>query len=656
MNKHPVLPGLRQWFKAIVFVALAWAGVLTIATVASAAPAQGDSELSELLAAIGPGNPVQALLQQLAREGGNETLYCMCAEGLYNAGKRESAIALLKIGQKKAAKPQRVSRALRAIYRHELDLEHLEMSYAQELDQAIEAGQQHLPESLEADAVMVQRLRPKYLDRYKKMAHYKGLFEFLRKICKEPDVREQLFRIRLAAVPSDDGTASELLHLLTEQRQWKLLAEGASQLPPPIRKHVHFAFSKARALYELGKKDEALTATDEAAGQLASYKWTWQQVAEMYSKLGKTPRALEIVRTFAPPADHGTAQALATYGDPEGVKVCVQQCIDRDAPAWVLFQCVDACRQAGLAKRAEEVFDLAEARCFRELARDHQPAFSLPHEIWYRYRLEGRTARLVDKFSQAFAGRDKEIAKMLEAACGDLRLGKRNEAVELAGLYYRDNPGKPEFMLVYADMLEAADRRDEAGNIYRLASAMPLADGGYGTPLSTLRMRHAYRVQAMAAATQPATAAAPPPPPASQDSVAELEGLVKQTPKDGSLHVRLGLALMKIGKIEDARGEVRRGLELGYDPKLLPPFHELENCHAGVHFGQPDYGSVASTYMQAGLRAALEEDFKAILSRTNAHRAAHLRVVQRWLVAQSRGPEAAATALQIKSLDPYQRD
>jgi tetratricopeptide (TPR) repeat protein len=634
--------------------------VLCLTTIAAlTVPAFGDEELEALVAkaASAANDNYARMFENLLAKPSDETLYCMCGEHLYNLGKRDLALALLELGVRKAQKPARVLTALRAIYRYELDLPQLEKSYADELDQAIKTQAQYLPQAVFEDKVMTERLRPRYLAVFKTMPEYKGLLEFLRQACKDPAAREQLLRIRLAAVEADQASANELLSLLLEQRKWELLAAGGADMPKPVQQSAGYPQVKAQALLELGKKEQAIKAADDAAKQLPTNKFAWRQVAGLYAALGNRNRAVEIVKEFATPGDHKTALALAEYGDSEGAMTCVQQVIDRDAPGWVMFQCVDACRKVGLNKRAEEVFAVAQAKCLKELARNPAPGFNFPHEIRYRYLQEGRHERLLTAFAQALPGKDKELLKLLEYFTNELAIGGQvNDALALAGPWHAQHPDDPGFMLLYAELLERAGKRDQADEIFKHASTMPTDSNGMITPLNLMKSRYQNKMRAAAAASrsQPASASAPVTAPAvANDDPAGLETLAAKSPRDGSLRARLGLALFKAGKIEDGRREVRLAVQLGYEFAMLPEFQELPSCLISIPPDAGCYGRIAAAYLDAERTAEFEKDFQPLLSRTPAHRAAHLQTLARWLETHKRWAEAVKLYLQLKDLDPY---
>jgi tetratricopeptide (TPR) repeat protein len=128
---------------------------------------------------------------------------------------------------------------------------------------------------------------------------------------------------------------------------------------------------------------------------------------------------------------------------------------------------------------------------------------------------------------------------------------------------------------------------------------------------------------------------------------------VAARPDDPDLHAQLALRLLKAGRIEEARQEVRKAVEFGGLFGLLSPFSvSAWSCELQLAGGVGLY-EIIPLYDDNKILAQLEMDLKSLLCRTNAHRAEYL-----WQLGghYSRTNQIAA-ALEVcqraAALDPY---
>jgi len=448
-----------------------------------------------------------------------------------------------------------------------------------------------------------------------------------------------------------------------------------------------------------------------------NWKWHWKWLAELYVEAGQKGKALAVTRRYAPSGSHESAMAFAKCGDARATLACVKQVLDRKAPAWVIFQCVDACRLAGEKKRAEEVFAIAEAQCIKEARKSTR---GIPGQITWRYNHEDREERYLEMCIKIWGTKKAPYESTLKAL-----VKKKGAKYGLRFLekHLPANANRREFLLLYAGALEDAKQFRKAMKVYRKAERLPrkhtyvflpdpffgqlrcyeglkqmdaceawlksrmrkapdliprcLADlyekqGKTRKAVNTYRRakRHMEAVQYLLGKgmVHDALAYARALPKGTERSRLEraikrhqkdIPGLieilkeeVRRSPRAGDKHAKLALYLFKVGQAGEGRKHFRQALRLGGVYHILWPFSILPSCDVGFSRGVA-YEGVVDVYLRAGLRAELEADFKPLLSRTNAHRAAHLEAVAGWYFANKQKAKAAPVYERLRKLNPY---
>jgi len=401
--------------------------------------------------------------------------YISAVEDAYNSGDRTMAVQLLDLGIKAADEKQLVLRAQRALFRFEHDLPALEKSYSEELDEGIASGREYLPPAVISDAVVLKRLLPRYAKLYEEHPEYVGLFGFLKSAYTKLDQMEaltSLYAQRLKSIPQDGIAADAYVQLLRKRKRHELLADTPNDLPQAIRDLSNFPLYRMEALIALGREEAALQIARQMHGEAGHIPWDWKYLAELCAQAGSPKQALAVTRKFAPPGDHNAALAYAKYGDMQAALKCVQQVIDRKAPAWVIFECVDACRLAGQPARAEEVFTLAEQVCLKELADSKEARLEVPYQISYRYGVENREERYFETFAPMLTKKESERTAFLLSIAEALQEKKDHKrAKALLHSQLRAKPDDCGNLLRYAAILEKLDQFQSALQIYSEAEA-----------------------------------------------------------------------------------------------------------------------------------------------------------------------------------------
>ncbi len=402
--------------------------------------------------------------------------YISAIERLYNSRQRDQALAVIELGLQVESVEPTIWDAQLAIYRFEEDWEKVEQTHAVIIDGMIEGRQaeRHLGwsgvnyEQSEPDAIR-KRLLERYAKRYEEVPENEALFDNLKAHYEDLQQHDQLlslYEMRLRAVP-DASLASTFLHRSLEAKQFDKLTADIDTLPRPVRDNEHFLLSQMEAWLALDRIPEAMRVGAIIEKNLGPQDWSRQRLARLYHKIGRTDKALEIIQGWASPGNHLKAIAAATYGGREEALACVQQCIDRDAPAWVLFQCVDACRLVGDDNRAEAIFDVAENKTIEEL----RGGQGIAYEIYYRYAQEGRLERYAEVFGPYHPNAYQIFMSAAQAHIKSNQPGKAIALLERNRAKYEDNR---EYLTAAAMTLENLGEHQRAKSYY--GSALAIAE------------------------------------------------------------------------------------------------------------------------------------------------------------------------------------
>ena len=518
---------------------------------------------------------------------------------------------------------------------------------------------------------------------------------------------EKLYRVRLAAVPTDEGTLGALLWMFFDSRRYQKIVDVGKDLPPQTAESLTYRLYRAEAAAGLGKMEDALARADELVQDASCIRFYRLRLAAIYSACDQKEKAVSVVKRDPSPVDHLAAAFLAGHGDKEGARAVIQRVMDRQAPGWVLMECVDACRTMGDEELARKVFDAAEQQCIREFKSFRHPLFEFTFDIYARYVKEGKQERLLEMVLPLETEEAKQVAHIARFA-GDLCKEDPNRACALFEKHLPDHREHRGFLFAFAGILRQAGRYKDALSTYEAAESKNgndppdyqalrahfdcyLAAKEYSRCEEWLKARpkgptvndvitacqldlHRARVQADKAAetrpragqpdgglaylssTQPASA--PQPTSAStqaalRNEIARFRSQVVKDPNAPGFHAWLGIRLILAGATEEGRQEVRKAVELGEGFLLIWPLRLHRSCLDNPWPDGPRYLDVVGAYYDAGLRKELEADLGPLIGKTRAHKAAHLEQVACYLRNCGKAAEAATALEQAKALNPY---